>query len=49
VINSHDNDGKRAEKIEARLALTICEARIDSESAWRCRFSRLPVNGSSKK
>ena len=29
VINDDNNDGKRAEKIETRLALTILKARVD--------------------
>jgi len=29
VIDGDDDDGQRAEKIEARLALTMCETRVD--------------------
>jgi len=36
VINNDDDNGQRPEKIEAGLALTIGETRIDSEPEWRC-------------
>src|SRR5437763_10221087 len=34
VINDHDDDGERAEKIEAGLALAIAKARVDF-GGWR--------------
>jgi len=52
VINRYNDDCQGTKKIEARLALTSCKARIDYELAtaslrleWRCRFNRLLLNG----
>jgi len=45
VINNDDDNGQRPEKIEAGLALTIGETRIDSEPEWRCYFGSWLVNG----
>jgi hypothetical protein len=38
VINNYNDDGERPEKIEAGLAFTIRETRID------CYFGRLLLN-----
>jgi hypothetical protein len=35
VINHDDDDGQRPKKIEARLAFTVGEPRIDFEPEWR--------------
>jgi len=45
VINRDNDDCQRPKKIEARLALTSREARIDCQPEWRCRFNRLLLNG----
>ena len=39
VINDDNNDGKRTEKIETRLAFAISKARIDSEPEWHFGFA----------
>jgi hypothetical protein len=47
VIKDHDDDGERAEKIEAGLTLAVLKARIDSGTERRCSFSRGLRNGRS--
>ena len=47
VVKDNDDDGERAEKIEARLALAITKARVDSEPEGCCSFGDRFLNGGS--
>ena len=47
MVKDNDDDGKGAKKIEARLALAIAKARVDSERAGRCSFGDRFLNGGS--
>ncbi|HEX4630078.1 MAG TPA: hypothetical protein VH188_03870 [Chthoniobacterales bacterium] len=50
VVDGDNDDGKCAKKIEARLALTICEARIDGGiGRWLVNGWKLAALGCKKK